>query len=69
MMDLPESLVRVRQKQHRHRHTYTHTHTPSTRIEMKILDSAGNRSWAAGEEVRDSTDLVTATDIIRIEHH
>ena len=43
-------------------HTHTHTHTPNPRTEIKIPDPAGNRTRAAGLEVRDSTDHTMATD-------
>ena len=36
------------------------------RIEIKISDPAGNRTWAVGLEGRDSTDHATETDIIII---
>ena len=38
-----------------------HAHNPRT--EIKIPDPAGNRTRAAGQEDRDSTDHATATDI------
>ena len=37
-------------------------HTPNPRTEIKISDTAGNRTRAAGLEGRDSTDYTTATD-------
>ena len=40
-------------------------HTPNPRIEIKIPDPAGNRTWAAGLEGRDSTDHATAMDIVK----
>ena len=36
-------------------------HTPNPRIGIKILDPAGNRTRAAGLEVRNSTAHATAT--------
>ena len=41
-------------------------HTPNLRTEIKIPDPAGNRTWAAGLEGRDSTDHATAMDLIKI---
>ena len=40
-------------------------HTPYPRTEIKIPDSAGNRTRVAGVEFRDSTDHATATDIVK----
>ena len=37
-------------------------HTLNPRTEIKILDRAGNRTWATGLEGWDSTDHATATD-------
>ena len=37
-------------------------HTPNPRTEIKIPDPAGNRTWAAGLEGRDSTDHAPAMD-------
>ena len=37
-------------------------HTPNPRTEIKIPDSAGNRTLAAGLEGMDSTEHATATD-------
>ena len=37
-------------------------HTSNPRTEIKIPDTAGNRTRAAGLEGRDSTDYATATD-------
>ena len=42
-------------------------HTPNPRIEIKIPDPAGNRTWASGLEGRDSADHATATDIFGVE--
>ena len=36
-------------------------HTPNPRTGIKIPDPARNRTWVAGLEGRDSTDLSTAT--------
>ena len=49
----------LRRRQHRTEHK---GHTPNSRTEIKIPDPAGNRTWAAGLEGRDSTDHATATD-------
>ena len=46
--------------------TQDRTHTPNPRIGIKIPDPAGNVTWAAGLEGRDSTDHATATDYLRI---
>ena len=35
---------------------------PNPRTEINIPDPAGNRTWVAGLEGRDSTDHATATD-------
>ena len=40
-------------------------HTPNLRTEIKILDSAENRTRAAGLEGSVSTENATATDMFR----
>ena len=42
--------------------TQTKGHTSSSRIEIKISDLAGNRTWTAGLEGRESIDHDTPTD-------
>ena len=46
----------------RHHRTEHEGQKPNSRVGIKFPDPAGNRTWAAGLEGRDSTDHATATD-------
>ena len=65
-MDLSEYVISItsgKPTETIHKTEHRQGHTPSPRIEIRIPDSAGNRTRAAGLESRDSTDHATPKDI------